>query len=205
MARVTRPGVAKRSRRPGLSQPRAPSLRRWCRRVASRPLTACPWMPALAPRRHHPAPEGQQAHRRLPPGPLLQGLALPRRPAAEAPGDRAAGAEDPGRPVGAAARGGRAGGAHGGGQVCGASETLAAVGALGSSPHLGADRCAAPPRCCRVSGARGPLLTRVTPRRGGGSPAAAPGLPLSLGPFGRLCDRQACMCVDLECMTEGKK
>ena len=42
-------------------------------------------------------------------------------------------------------------------------------GSWGSLLLSGADGCAAPLRCCRVSGAQGPLLTRVPPRRGDGS------------------------------------
>ena len=113
-------------------------------------------MPAPAPRRHHPAPEGQQAHRRLPPGPLLQGLALPRRPAAEAPRDRAAGAADPGGPVGAAARGGQAGGAYGGGQVCGPSKMLSCFGGSGSSPHQGPPWWGSRSPACRAGLGFGP-------------------------------------------------
>ena len=148
-------------------------------------------MPAPAPRRHHPAPEGQQAHRRLPPGPLLQGLALPRRPAAEAPRDRAAGAADPGGPVGAAARGGQAGGAYGGGQVCGPSKTPGGCrgglrvlsppggqtgvrslrdaggcrGVSGFSPHQGSRLVCGPSEILgAIGGSQGSLLTRGADR-----------------------------------------
>lgn len=116
------------------------------------PLTCAAGPESRPPPRHHPAREGQQAHRRVPQGTLLQGLALPRRQAAVAPGDRAADAEDFGRPVGAAGRGGEAGSPHGGRQVGGSS----APGASGlggtwvSLPSRGPVR-----REARVRGLRG--------------------------------------------------
>ena len=189
--------------------------------MASRPLTACPWIPALAPRRHHPAPEGQQAHRRLPPGPLLQGLALPRRPAAEAPGDRAAGAADPGGPIGATAWGSQAGGADSGGQVCGPSgcwRLLGGVGVLsspggrtgvrplrdpggcwgvlGSSPHQGGRQVCGPSGMLSCFGGSGSSPHQGHRPAGRWVPGHSAGLGLVPGSLGRLCDRQACMCVD---------
>ena len=87
---------------------------------------------------------------------------------------------------------------QGGKQVCGPSEMLGAVGgSRGSVLTRGADRCVAPLRCCRVSGAQGPLLTRVPPGGEAGPWPAALGSALSPGPLGRLCDRQVCVCVDL--------
>ena len=51
--------------------------------------------------RHAAAHERQQAHRRVPPRPLLQGVGLLRRTPAVATGDRAADGQDPERPIGA--------------------------------------------------------------------------------------------------------